>query len=88
MVRKPEAELFGARLREARTQKGMSQSEVAETVSRRGGRLTSNYVSDLERGLKAPTLTMILKLSRALDVSVTELLVDFTPERVRRMALE
>ena len=36
------------------------------------GRLTSKYVSDLERGLKAPTLTMILKLSRALKTPVAD----------------
>jgi transcriptional regulator with XRE-family HTH domain len=85
---RPEAEIFGARLREYRTTRGISQADLADRVGRRGGRLTSNYVSDLERGLKAPTLTMILKLSSALDVSVADLLQDFTPDHVRRMRLE
>ena len=66
----------------------MSQADLAAAVADRGGRLTSNYVSDLERGLKAPTLTMILKLSRVLDVSVADLLRDFTPEVVRKLRLE
>jgi transcriptional regulator with XRE-family HTH domain len=66
----------------------MSQAALASAVSELGGRLTSNYVSDMERGLKAPTLTMILKLSRVLRVSVAELLVDFTPENVRKLRLE
>lgn len=87
MVR-PEAEIFGRRLRELREKRGFSQAGLAEEVERSGGRLTSNYVSDLERGLKAPTLTMILKLSRALGTSVAELLVDFSPERVRKLRLE
>jgi transcriptional regulator with XRE-family HTH domain len=87
-VNRPEAVIFGKRLREARDRRGMSQAEVAAVVEDRGGRLTSNYVSDLERGLKAPTLTMILKLSRALEVSVTELLSDFTPDVVRKLRLE
>jgi transcriptional regulator with XRE-family HTH domain len=87
-MKRSEAEIFGKRLREFRTMRGMSQAELANTVEDRGGRLTPNYVSDLERGLKAPTLTMILKLSRALDVSVAQLLADFTPEVVRKLRLE
>jgi transcriptional regulator with XRE-family HTH domain len=87
-VNRPEAVIFGKRLREARGRRGMSQADVAAAVEDRGGRLTSNYVSDLERGLKAPTLTMILKLSRALDVSINELLSDFTPDVVRKLRLE
>ena len=66
----------------------MSLAVWAGVVVDRGGRLTSNYVSDLERGLKAPTLTMILKLSRALEVSVSDLLSDFTLEVVRKLRLE
>lgn len=85
---KPEAELFGQRLREVRLRRGLSQAALAELVETSGGRLTSNYVSDLERGLKAPTLTMMLKLCRALDVGIAELLADFLPERVRKMRLE
>jgi transcriptional regulator with XRE-family HTH domain len=85
---RPEAQIFGRRLRELRVQRGLSQAALAEAVGTSGGRLTSNYVSDLERGLKAPTLTMILKLSRALDVSASELLSDFSPERVRKLRLE
>ena len=85
---RPEAEIFGKRLRDLREKRGLSQAALADEVERSGGRLTSNYVSDLERGLKAPTLTMILKLSRALDVGAAELLADFSPERVRKLRLE
>ena len=87
-MNRPEAVIFGKRLREARLRRGMSQAELAGVVEDRGGRLTSTYVSDLERGLKAPTLTMILKLSRALEVSVSDLLSDFTLEVVRKLRLE
>ena len=87
-MNRPEAAIFGKALREARLRRGMSQADVASVVEDKGGRLTSNYVSDLERGLKAPTLTMILKLGRALEVSVSELLSDFTPEVVRKLRLE
>jgi len=87
-VIRPEAEIFGNRLREWRLRREMSQAALAAAVSDLGGRLTPNYVSDMERGLKAPTLTMILKLSRVLRVSVADLLVDFTPETVRKLRLE
>jgi transcriptional regulator with XRE-family HTH domain len=87
-MNRPEAAIFGNRLRGCRTERGMSQADVAAAVTGLGGRLTSNYVSDLERGLKAPTLTMILKLSRVLNVSVAELLADFTPEVVKKLRLE
>jgi transcriptional regulator with XRE-family HTH domain len=87
-VRRPEAEIFGKSLRAFRLQRGLSQAQIAVAVEQRGGRLTSNYVSDLERGLKAPTLTMILKLCQVLDVSVAELLAEFSPERVRKLRLE
>ena len=87
-MRKPEAEIFGNALRGLRLERGLSQAEIAAAVEARGGRLTANYVSDLERGLKAPTLTMILKLCQALDVSVAQMLADFSPDRVRRLRLE
>jgi transcriptional regulator with XRE-family HTH domain len=87
-MNRPEAAIFGKRLRDIRTARNMSQADLAAAVEDRGGRLTSNYVSDLERGLKAPTLTMILKLSRALDTPVAQLLADFTPEVVRKLRLE
>ena len=70
----------------------LAARDVPSAVSfggiRSWGRLTGNYVSDMERGLKAPTLTMILKLSRVLRVSVAELLIYFTPETVRKLRLE
>lgn len=87
-MNRPEAVIFGKKLRDVRLRRGISQAELAGIVEDRGGRLTSNYVSDLERGLKAPTLTMILKLSRALDVSVSDLVSDFTPDVVRKLRLE
>ena len=85
---RPEAEIFGSRLRTVREFRGLSQEAVAAAVNDQGGRLTSKYVSDLERGLKAPTLTMILKLSKALKAPVAELLADFTPAVVNRLRLE
>lgn len=74
------AELFGERLRTIRKEKGMSQERLAEATA-----LSTNFIGEMERGIKAPGLGVIVRLSRALSVTVHELLVDFTEAAVRRL---
>jgi len=59
---------FGARLREMRLARGLTQPEIGARV----GTSASN-ISDLERGVKVPTLTTVARLADALDCSVSEL---------------
>jgi len=68
MTIRREAATFGRVLREVRLKRGLSQRALAE-------RCGSNipYISELERGLKVPTLTMILRLAAALDCRVRDL---------------
>lgn len=77
-----EAEIFGKRVRELRLKAGWTQEQLAEAAG-----ITTTYTSDLERGTKVPSLTVILRVSRAFRVSVGELLREFTVETVRRMKL-
>ena len=63
-----EGALFGARLREMRIERGLTQPDIASRV----GTSASN-ISDLERGIKVPTLTTVARLADALDCKVTEL---------------
>lgn len=77
-----EAEIFGKRVRELRLKAGWTQEQLAEAAG-----ITTTYTSDLERGTKVPSLTIVLRISRAFRVSVAELLRDFTVEAVRRMTL-
>jgi transcriptional regulator with XRE-family HTH domain len=63
-----EGALFGARLREMRVARGLTQPDLAGRV----GTSASN-ISDLERGIKVPTLTTIARLANALDCKVTKL---------------
>jgi|GEM_PF-257335 len=63
-----EGPLFGARLRELRIERGLTQPEIADRV----GTSASN-ISDLERGIKVPTLTTVARLADALDCNVTDL---------------
>jgi len=75
-----EAQLFGRRLRELRKERGLTQEELAESAD-----LSGNYISDLELGLKVPSLTILVRLSQALEVATPELLSTFTREVVKRM---
>lgn len=63
-----EGALFGARLREMRIERGLTQPDLAGRV----GTSASN-ISDLERGIKVPTLTTIARLAHALECNVTDL---------------
>lgn len=75
-----EAQIFGRRLRELRKKRGLTQEALAESAD-----LSGNYISDLELGLKVPSLTILVRLSQALEVATPELLADFTREAVKRM---
>lgn len=56
------------RIRELRTLRGMSQSELAAEVG-----CQKPHISDLERGIKSPGIATIAKLAEALDVEPEEL---------------
>jgi HTH-type transcriptional regulator, cell division transcriptional repressor len=75
-----EAKLFGRRLRELRKARGLTQEALAESAD-----LSGNYISDLELGLKVPSLTILVRLSQALEVGTQDLLRDFTREAVKKM---
>ena len=73
--RQPEAELFGQRLRQLRNDRGVTQVELAEASG-----LIDTYISDMERGLKVPSLTTILRLAAALGCKVADLVTVFDEE--------
>ena len=75
----PEAELFGARLRELRDDRGESQRSLAELTG-----ITYAYISEMERGLKVPSLTTIIRLAHALKYEVTDLVDIFTGRDLRK----
>jgi transcriptional regulator with XRE-family HTH domain len=62
-------ETIGARLRDIRRAQGMSQNELAEKLG-----TIQSHVSDMERGLRKPTIQQLANLSQALHVSVDQLL--------------
>lgn len=60
---------FGRHLAQLRHDAGLTQEEVAE----RSG-LHANYIGDLERGERNPTLITLLALAKAFGMSVSELI--------------
>ncbi|WP_335740102.1 helix-turn-helix domain-containing protein [Roseomonas gilardii] len=67
--------VLGERVNALRVALGLSQEDFAGRVG-----LDRTYVSGIERGLRNPTLLVLLRLAQALEVPVTELLEE-TQER-------
>jgi transcriptional regulator with XRE-family HTH domain len=59
---------FGARLRQVRVQRGLSQEDLANVSG-----LHRTYVGGIERGERNPSLTNIGRLAAALDVDMADL---------------
>lgn len=59
---------FGATVRELRTERGLSQWELAEKAG-----VDRNYVGMIERGERNPAVVNVVKLAAALGVSPAEL---------------
>jgi transcriptional regulator with XRE-family HTH domain len=68
--------LFGEHLRELRVARHLTQIELAD-------RCGSNrqFIGDLERGVKVPSLTMVLRLAEALECKVYDLVEVFDRNR-------
>lgn len=77
-----EGQRFGDLLRRMRKDRGLSQEALAEAAN-----LTADYIGFVERGENVPTLTVILKLAKALSVDASELLSEFTLPALKRMKL-
>ena len=56
---------LGMRIRYLRKQKGMSQLDLALEAD-----INKNYISDLERGSRNPSILVLEKIAKALGVSL------------------
>lgn len=59
---------FGRQLRRLRVQRNMTQETLAEALS-----ISAEFVSNIERGINAPSFDTIEKIEVALDIPVSEL---------------
>ena len=62
--------VFGEVIAEMRRGAGFSQEVLAERAG-----VHRTYVSQLERGLKSPTLAVLMKLAEALDTKPSKILL-------------
>ena len=77
-----EAKIFGAAMKRWREKRGLTQDALAGLAG-----IASSYLSHIERGEHVPSLTIILKLSFALDILPGDLLSDFTMSAMKRLRL-
>jgi len=61
-------ETIGARFKEIRTKKRITQEELAEMMD-----INPKYLSSIERGKENPTLNTLIKLSESLGVDLGEM---------------
>jgi transcriptional regulator with XRE-family HTH domain len=69
MDKKTIQKAFGNNLRKYRAMSGKNQEEFAFSAD-----MSAAYLSELERGGKCPTIDTVYKISRALHITVAELL--------------
>lgn len=60
---------LGRNLRRLRDEKGLSQEAFAHEAN-----IHRTYISDIERGARNPTITVVEKIALALEVTASELL--------------
>ena len=63
--------ILGARIREARKKRKLTQGKLAEMAD-----IGETYLSEIERGIKLPSMSVFIKLVEALGVSADYLLRD------------
>ena len=64
----------GIKIREARKQKEFTQQMLADAVG-----VSEMYISQIERGMKMPSLSMFIKIITTLDISADYVLRDALP---------
>lgn len=69
---KRDLKVFGARLKELRLEKNLTQQELAEKIN-----LSTNFIGMVERGERNTSVDKIFKLSKALNVSLAEFFKPF-----------
>ena len=75
--------MFGVALKRWRERRDLTQEALAHAAG-----ITTAYAGMVERGQKVPSLTVVLKLCRALECTPGELLSDFTMATLKRLRFD
>ena len=70
---------FGENLKRLRVEKNISQEEMAKKI-----KVHANHVSRYERGLSAPSIEVVEKMAKLLDISIDELVFGSVSERMEK----
>lgn len=62
---------FGRKIRNAREKLKLTQDELAEKVD-----ISQNFLGDIERGIKLPSLNKLIMLSNTLKISLDSMFAD------------
>ena len=73
----PAGRLFGDRLRELRSKRGITQVLLADATG-----IPQNHISSIERGMKLPNLLTMIRLASALDCKLSALVSVFDKEQL------
>jgi transcriptional regulator with XRE-family HTH domain len=76
-------ELFGARMREIRMKRGLTQQDIAERAE-----IAQTHVSDIELGFKLPNLLTVVRLAIALECRVVDLTLVFDTVELQSLVKE
>lgn len=60
--------MIGARIKEIRTGKRITQEQLAEKID-----INPKYLSSIERGKENPTLDILIKIAKSLDVNLDDI---------------
>ncbi len=60
---------FGKKVKEIRLKKGLSQGDISRRLS-----LHRSYISGIERGVRNPSLKVIQKIAKALEIDINKLI--------------
>jgi transcriptional regulator with XRE-family HTH domain len=71
--------IFGENLKRLRVEKGISQEDMAKKI-----KIHANHLSRYERGLSAPSIEVVEKMAKLLDVSIDELVSGSVNERIEK----
>lgn len=71
-------EKIGQRIQKQRRQAGLTQADLAQILN-----MSTNHISAIERGFKAPTLETFVCLANALHCDADTLMADVIDECVR-----
>jgi len=75
------AQIFGSNLQRVRKQQGLTQKRLGKMTD-----TSHTFIGEMERGMKAPNLNLVVSLANMLHVSVEELVAGLTPARDERIA--